>query len=890
MRNLFGEEFCPPDNGKSTGCQNCPLNYIEGLHKIKGLERIQKRKGFLWAQSPGARENEQKLELVGLSGQLVWNTLKPLGLSRNDFDIRNVLSCRPLDDDGKHEHQPTKRELRCCSVFNEEALERNGGAAAVHLILGDVAGKQLLKKHYKKDNPLFWHEPWGAYVILAPHPAYILRQGGVHADSWAYADFKERFKATAACMRYPGRWGYVKSLDSGAVQGTKQVLWLEQVLHKEAEAGRRVAVDIEDGMVDGKRTILMVGFGWGEYTHDHWDGWKGTARSVVLDHPQARYPHERNEVVATLKRILENPKIRKCLQHGSYDVDRLRELLGITTQGYDYDTQYAAYLYNSNLRRYGLERLARYWFSEFMEYKEMVAPWKTNLAEAPLETLVIYNSADCHLTKRVELKTASHISYPLLQIYIQDAFVLDSMQGRGPILDRQAHKRLMDAVPQMMEPLENQLKEIAEDQSFNPGSPSQIAKLIYDKLELEPLEGEGRSTKEEVLQTIALRTGAIAPLIVLKWRALHTIQSTFLVGFQRGADEHGGELRTIWHLSGANTGRLRSGGGEETELRGITNFQNLHGSPLIKNLLVSDLNWRDALNAWPLEALKNLYVFVALDYSQLEIRFLAAVSGDKLLKKQLNDGRDIHCLVGHLLTGADFDTIKKDKELRRSIKEFHFSLVYGVSKPSMYGHLIAKGVKITRQRAEQYYDRYFQYYTGVRDFIVNQRTFAEQHGYVETIFGFRSHISKNDESRNTYWGNQAINRPIQGAAHQMLLIAMALLKMKPRTYQLLHWAKSILMEVHDALYFRVRLGDLMEAHAVAQKLFEQDITDYVQRHFKIDLGVPLLAEAEAGFCMGSMVEYTGQPIEAFLAEWRTKHLEIESRPLERLMPELKFGK
>ncbi len=286
---------------------------------------------------------------------------------------------------------------------------------------------------------------------------------------------------------------------------------------------------------------------------------------------------------------------------------------------------------------------------------------------------------------------------------------------------------------------------------------------------------------------------------------------------------------------------------------------------------------------------QNLNIFLALDYSQLELRVLAEVSGDKLLIQQLNDGRDIHSLIGNILTGAKVEDIRKDEGLRRSVKGFVFSLVYGVSKNAMHGHLIGEGVKITLQRAEQFYDRFFQRYTGVAAFMIKARQFVEKYGYSETIFGFKSQIRKVDESRTTFWGNQAINRPIQGAAHQLLLIAMALLKLKPRTYELLHWASKILMEVHDALYFRIPLHTLPEAYRVALKLFQVDIPAYIKQYFKRTLGVPLIAEAKAGFCMGSMVDYTGEPIGEFLPKWREKHMEVESRPLTKLLPKLKFG-
>ncbi len=606
MRDIFGQDYLPPDDGRSVGCSVCPANFVPGVVKIKGLDRIKKRKGFLWAQTPGKVENEKKLELVGPSGQLVWDEFQPHGITRNDVDVQNVMRCRPLDTTGI-EHPPTKRELRCCSVFNEEALVLNDQHAVVHLIFGEVAGKQLLPKQYRKDKPFLWYPPWNAYVIFAPHPSYILRQQGVQHNTWAYLDFKERIKATVACMKYPGRWGYVKSLNSGAIQTVKEAKQLHSILKAEAAAGRRVSVDIENGVVNGKPVILMVGFGWGEQTSDNWDGWHGKARSVVLDHPQAKHPEQRDVIWAEVKDILEDPAIKKVLQHGSYDSNELLEA-GVNLQGYTFDTQYAGYLYNSGMRSYSLESMLKYWFLEFMDYKELVAEWMpNNLAEAPLDRLVTYNCADVHLTKRIELCTSPKISHALLGIYIQDAFVLDSMQGRGPILDRVAQQRLRIAIqgppgkPElgMMNPIERQLQLIAEDEEFNPGSTQQVAWLIYDKLELPvPYNKKGdptRTTKEEVLSTIAQQTGHPAPKLILQWRGLNTLLTTFLVGYEISANEHDGEVRTIWHLTGANTGRLRSGGGDDTELKGIINFQNLHGNAMLKNILVSDVNWRRAL-------------------------------------------------------------------------------------------------------------------------------------------------------------------------------------------------------------------------------------------------------------------------------------------------------
>lgn len=288
----------------------------------------------------------------------------------------------------------------------------------------------------------------------------------------------------------------------------------------------------------------------------------------------------------------------------------------------------------------------------------------------------------------------------------------------------------------------------------------------------------------------------------------------------------------------------------------------------------------------------DLWVFLSADGSQIEVRQLAEVSGDPLLISQFQSGEDIHCLVGHMLTGWPMERIKKEKNLRKMVKNMHFGIIFGLGRDALYPYVVGKiraidGKKadltgITPARLKKLYDKYFKVYKGVDAFIKRMRKQAETKGYVETLFGFRRDIFKNDENRTTYWGNQAINTPIQGTAHQFMLIALALLDLKPRTYHLL---QNCLMEVHDALYFRVRLRDLVEAHAQLIHLFQVGAYEYAKRRFKLKLRVPLLAEASAGFCMGSMVDYKGEPIEEFLESWRKKQAEVEKTSWRTFMPE-----
>jgi len=571
LKNLFGETVGSraqrvPGTRRSSkkaevplGCEACPLDKVAGLNKVINIDKVTGRKAMLWAQCPGANENTQRKELVGKAGAFLWDEMRQLGLSREDFDVQNVVRCWPrTSPDG---NTPNKLTIKCCSIFNHQAIDKNHQKAVVHLILGKIAGVQLLGKAYSKAKAAIWHEPWQAYVVVADHPSRILRMGGRKAG-WAYYAFKDKLKAVKAILNHPGRWGYVNAQDYKAVLTPKGAEKLRDTLLAEAKAGHRIGVDIEDGEVDGKKVVLMIGFAWGEYAKANWAAWRGTARSVVLYHPEAPQDPARIEpLLRMLQDVLEDPSIVKVFQHGSYDVDKIRELLGIRVKGYDFDTQYATYLRHPGLRTYGLESLVGYFFQEFADYKSMVAEYSGNYALCPLGRLVTYNCADADLTKRIEVKSGK-VNLPLLRTYIHAAFTLGYMEGRGPILDRKAHKILSEFVAERVRSLRVQIQLAAEDPTLNPNTPQQIAKLLYDKLQMPlPVNRQGktsRSTGKDYLEVLAAETKSRIPRLILDYRTFSKMESTYLLGFQKSADLYDGELRTIWWLTGAISGRLRS--------------------------------------------------------------------------------------------------------------------------------------------------------------------------------------------------------------------------------------------------------------------------------------------------------------------------------------------
>lgn len=279
-------------------------------------------------------------------------------------------------------------------------------------------------------------------------------------------------------------------------------------------------------------------------------------------------------------------------------------------------------------------------------------------------------------------------------------------------------------------------------------------------------------------------------------------------------------------------------------------------------------------------------VFWGVDYGQLELRFLAQVTQDPDLIKAVLTG-DIHAAVGHDLTGWPIEKIKKDRDFRTAIKGLHFGIVYGLKPKGLFINLKTdakkRGMKfdMDEDRVLELYNAYFDKYKKVRPWLDSQIAFAQAHGYVETLFGYQRPVEQEQTGdRKTFWQNQAVNSPIQGGAHTLTTIAVALMHMKPKTFQLL---QELAMEGHDALYGYCKLRDLKATCALVTELMEHGVLEYVKEHWPtINWKVPLQAETKAGFRYGVLVPYSGGSVETFIDEWCVKSLELDKRVAEEV--------
>jgi uracil-DNA glycosylase family 4 len=579
---------------KERGCDFCPLNKVRGLKKVKNLDRIQGNKIMVWAQNPGREEDRRGLELVGPAGQLLWHEAKKVGLTRDMCDIQNVVRCWTVDVGDENvwtPRNPTKEELHCCSIYTEEALVKNSGKARVHLVLGQVAAKALLRGEYRKGQNTFWSERLNAWVVLTYHPSYFLRGG----PQSRLKDFREALELAVMKAKVPrGRFRYIQKQDYARIPAAG----LPELEKEIVAADTAIAVDIEDGTdEEGKNVIVYVGFSFS----------RGRSRGVFLYHSALRKKAETLRLkLAFLKRILENKSIKKVLHHGVYDLWKLKKLLGITLRGYVHDTEYSEYLRFSWAKAYGLEAIADRRFRLFAGYKGILEPYikrdrLLNFYKVPLRVIVLYNGCDCDLTKRIQMSNRGKVNAALLRAMMRAAPVLARMEDNGPVFDWQHSEALEAWIPQKLEVLKEKLRTMSGNKNLNPNTPKEISKIVYKKLGLgKHLDEEWKkdhkgSTDKDTMQLLGKFHEF--PNVVIQYRKLHKKKTTYMDSYKLSAKMNQGRLRTKWWLTGTITCRLRSGGSRAKE-SGIVNLQNVHGDPVIENLLVSDLSWRELYDDW----------------------------------------------------------------------------------------------------------------------------------------------------------------------------------------------------------------------------------------------------------------------------------------------------
>jgi uracil-DNA glycosylase family 4 len=869
--------------------------------KVIGLRRIAGKKLMIWGQAPGAVEEFHKKELVGPSGRMLWQEFAAFGVTRDMCDLQNICRCRPTQiiktqwgERKTIDRAPDKQEIHCCSIYTEKALELQGGKALVHVVLGRVAAKALLRGEYRKSISSFFSKKLKSHVICVYHPSYFLRGG----NRTKLKEFRAGLRAAAQIALGTGeRYEYVRSMDYKIVRPRDLPELYKEI--SEAAKTKIISVDIEDGFIppDTDRKVLVcIGFSWKPgmarivpYYHSELSRWTPTVYAYIKKFYDA---------------VMGNPNIRKSFHHGSYDVLKSKSLADIDTQGYFWDTNYSEFITNPGDHAYGIGAIADRRYPEMSGYLHVLDPYipedreYPNFYEVPLDVLRLYNGADCDISKRIQLSTRK-VTPQLMRVYINCGFVIDAMENNGPLFDFEHHKFVESWLPKKIDALLAEIRFMVGEPGFKI-TPAEVKRALYTKLRLEkhfPAEwieqnkkkNNGKlklNTKKETLELLSAYHKL--PKKIIEYRGLSKKKSTWLVGFKNSAEMHGGRVRTIWWTTGTVTGRLRSGGKkklDDTAATGIVNLQNIAGDPTIENLMVSDLNWREVAEKGRRGIIDlDSIVYLALDQGQLEMRVLGQLSRDPLLIQHFQRGEDVHSAVGHELTGISTEKIKADRSWRTAIKGLHFGIVFGLSPDALYDHIVAvfseMGEKcpFDRKQIAELHAAYFRKYKGVKAYMDNQMHIAETVGRVSGLFGLESDVSASgDTQRGTFYLNQARNRPIQTTAHQLILIALSEYRVNPVRYEVL---KSLHMEIHDSLWFSMKLRHLQHAFKVGQYLLTKEPLEAIKRYWKgIDWRVPLVVDGKAGYRLGVVPEYKGEAPAEFMKLWVEKNAEVEAKTL-----------
>jgi DNA polymerase-1 len=496
-----------------------------------------------------------------------------------------------------------------------------------------------------------------------------------------------------------------------------------------------------------------------------------------------------------LRPVLDDASILKIGQNMKYDA-KIFARYGVNVAPID-DTMLISYAMNAGLHGHGMDLLSeQYLGHKPIEIKSLLGTGKSAITfdRVPIDDAVKYAAEDADIT----LRLWQHLKPQLHQRQVTTVYetmerplvpVLARMEMAGIKVERETLSRMSNAFAQKMAGLEAEIQEKA-GRTFNVGSPKQLGEILFDELGL-PGGKKGKtgaySTGADVLEDLA--TEHELPGLVLDWRQLSKLKSTYTDALQDHINPDTGRVHTSYVISGANTGRLAS------------------TDPNLQNIPVRSEEGRRIREAFVAEEGKRI---VSLDYSQIELRILAHVAGIDTLKQAFRDGQDIHALTASEMFDVPLEEMTPD--IRRQAKAINFGVIYGIS-----GFGLARNLRIPRSEAQGFIDRYFERFPGISAYMDDTVAFAKEHGFVRTLFGRKIHTPEiNAKGPGAGFAKRAaINAPIQGTAADV--IRRAMIRMDDAIEGL---PARMLLQVHDELLFEVDEGSVEALIERAREVME----------------------------------------------------------------------
>jgi len=503
------------------------------------------------------------------------------------------------------------------------------------------------------------------------------------------------------------------------------------------------------------------------------------------------FPENENEIkemLSILKPVFENDRIRKIGQNIKFDIQVLANY-GIEVRGALFDTMIAHYLLEPDMR-HNMDYLAETYLSyRPVSIESLIGERGRNqktMRSVPVEKIVEYSVEDADITLQLKelfepkiikegmKELAENIEMPLIR-------VLACMERAGVKLDEENLKSIAVGLREDIIRLEEEIYALAGEE-FNISSPRQLGNILFIKLKLDDKAKLTKTkqfiTNEEILQKLVNRHPVVGK--VLEYRGLKKLLTTYVETLPLLINKKTGRIHTSFNQAVAATGRLSS------------------NNPNLQNIPVRDERGREIRKAFvPDEG----YIFLSADYSQIELRLMAHLSGDKNMIEDFISGHDIHTATAAKIFGVSFDEVTR--EMRSRAKTANFGIIYGISS---FG--LSERLNIGRKEAKELIDGYFASYPGVKQYMEESIKQAREKGYVTTMFGRRRYVRDINSRNQVVRGNaerNAINAPIQGSAADIIKIAMIRIFNQIRNKGL---KSRMILQVHDELILEVAHDEL----------------------------------------------------------------------------------
>lgn len=577
----------------------------------------------------------------------------------------------------------------------------------------------------------------------------------------------------------------------------EQELLLEWLLQQDS-----VCFDTETtGLDELTAELVGIAFSWKEGT------------GYYLPFPEDRLACETK--LAYLKPFFENSKIEKVGHNLKYDIKVLQQY-GLEVQEPIFDTMIAHYLINPDMR-HNMDVLAE----TYLGYKpqpisELIGKkgiYQGSMRHVPLEKQKEYAVEDADIT----LQLKNHFTKELATQEVMDLFhkielplvrVLASMESAGIRIDVDYLNELAKQFKEETLVLEERIYEQAGER-FNLASPKQLGPILFDKLKLVDKPKKTKtgqySTAEDVLSYLAKDHTIISD--ILEWRSIIKLSNTYIEALPQQVNPNSNRVHTIYNQAVAATGRLSS------------------NHPNLQNIPIRTKRGRSVRKAFvPCD---DDHVLLAADYSQIELRVIASLSGDTEMQEAFTKGEDIHASTAAKVFNVSLDEVTREQ--RGQAKTVNFGIIYGVSA---FG--LSNQTNLSRSESKALIDAYYETYPQLKAYMHQQVDFARENGYVETVLGRRRYLKDINSQNAVVRGaseRNAVNAPIQGSAADIIKIAMLRIHKK-----LDRFSSKMLLQVHDELVFDAKKSELDELKAMIKNEMEQAYS----------LNVPLVVDVGTG--------------------------------------------